>query len=113
MADHIDNALQILEHITIPKSQDTKSFCIEKPRSLAVAYKFSRRIMLTAIEFDNEPAFVTGKIGDESSYRHLSTEMPAFRLEHTQLIPELLLCIGYIAAQMTREVIGHCPDPHP
>src|SRR5262245_39895274 len=39
--------------------------------------------------------------------------MPSLRLQDAQLVPKLLLRFSGIATQITREVIGHFPDPHP
>jgi hypothetical protein len=43
----------------------------------------------------------------------LPPEMPSLMLEHAQFVPEPFLGIGGVAAQVTRKVIGHFPDPHP
>src|SRR6266496_3711519 len=43
----------------------------------------------------------------------LAGESAGLPLQHAQLVPEFLLGIGDIAAQMTCKVIGHCQTPTP
>ena len=115
MTDRVDNAFDILKYISVPESQDAKAFCLEKQRSLTIVHQPFRRVVLSAIELDDKAAFVAGEIGDETRDRNLPAKMPAFLLEHAQFVPERLLGIGDIAAQITCEMIGdpETPTPNP
>jgi len=113
MTDHVNNAFQILKDIDVPETQNTKTFRFEYLCSLAVLRKSFSCIVLSAIEFNDEPATVAGEIGNEARDRNLSAKMPSFLLEHAQFMPQFSFGIGDIAAQATCKMIGHCPDPHP
>jgi hypothetical protein len=111
MTDQVDNAFDIPEHSAVPKSQNAITFRFDQPRSRIVAVKFCGRVVLTAIEFDDKPAFVASEVDDEAGDWHLAAEMPALVLEYAQLIPELLLGIGNVASGERKD--WPFPDPHP
>ena len=113
MPDHVDDTFEIGEDIDVPESQHAKAFGFEPPGALSVTGLPLKSVVLSAIEFDNELAAVTGEIRDESGNWHLAAEMTAFRLEQAQFAPQLLLSFRHIAAQAPRKVIWHCGDPHP
>lgn len=113
MPDHIHHAFEILKYVRIPEAQHAKASRFQLPGSPMVPDYPVRSVVLAAIELDHETAFETGEVGDESGDRNLAAEMPAFALEQTQLIPELLLGIGGVAAQISGELIGHGEAPHP
>jgi hypothetical protein len=55
--------------------------------------------MLAAIEFHNHLRIVAGKIGDIPGNRNLAAEVPPFRLEKAQLLPEQTLGLRGVVAK--------------
>jgi hypothetical protein len=113
VADHVDDAFEILKNIHVPKSQNAKTYRFKDSRALAIACEPVPRVVLSAVELDDEPAFVTGEVGDEARNWYLTAKVSSLLLKHTQRVPKLLLGIGNIAAQLTCKVIGHHPTPTP
>jgi len=53
VADHVDDAFEILEDVDIPEPQHAKAASFELPCSFAVSDKSVRRIVLSAIQLDH------------------------------------------------------------
>jgi len=62
--------------------------------------------MLAAIDFDDQPSFVTDKVGDIRTKRHWSPEAASVDLPHPQHPPESLFRFGHLPAQRPRSIAG-------
>ena len=69
--DHRPDAIRIAKHLIVPEAKNAVTLSLDH----ACPRKISNRIVLTAVDFDNELCAVTGKIGDEMANRDLPTEM--------------------------------------
>src|SRR3546814_19879499 len=72
LADHLEHAIQVLENLIVPETQDSEAAAFEPLRSccviiLAVA-------VLATIELDNQTHIVAGEIGPEAAERHLAAQ---------------------------------------
>ena len=63
--DHQENALWICQYIIIPKPHDTITLSLQKVRPNGIL--LGRSIVLAAIDFDNQPGFVTHEVSDISA----------------------------------------------
>jgi hypothetical protein len=68
--DHGVHALGIFQDLIIPEAYDPISFALQKPAP--VGFLLRQRIMLAAIEFDDQADFVTDKICNVAPERHLT-----------------------------------------
>jgi hypothetical protein len=68
----------ILQDLMVPESQNPVALAFQK----ATAFRFLRRrsIVLTAVDFDNQPRFMASKIGNVPSERYLATELVPLNL---------------------------------
>ena len=64
------NALRIAKHLVVPEANDPITFRFNQPRAAGIPL----RTMLPAINFDDQPCSVTGKVSREHSERHLKAE---------------------------------------
>ena len=70
--DHGVQAFGIFQDFIIPETYDPIACTLQEPAPIRVPRR--HRIMLAAIEFDNEAGFVTDKIRDVVPERHLRAE---------------------------------------
>ena len=70
--DHGVHAFGIFEDFIIPEASDAIAFALQEPAP--VDFLLRQRIMLAAIEFDDQAGFVTDKIRNVAPERHLTAE---------------------------------------
>jgi hypothetical protein len=72
------HALPICQDLMVPEPQNSIAFVSEK----AAAFHIRRRqgVVLAAIDFDNQARFVTDKISNVASERHLTAESVTLHL---------------------------------
>ena len=70
--DHRVHALGIFQDFIIPEAYDPIAFALQEPAP--VGFLLGQRIMLAAIEFDDQAGFVTDKIRDVAPERPLTAE---------------------------------------
>jgi hypothetical protein len=99
------NRLQYLiraqQHIVVPEAEYAKTAVAKPCITTAVG---GRVEMLAAIKLDYEPAFDTNEIDDIRANRMLAAETMATKIVSSQEIPDALLGIGQVSAQLPREV---------
>ena len=61
--------------------------------------------MLTAVEFDDEPRFETGKVADVRADGPLSTEAEVAEPVQSEMTPEKAFGVGGILAQVADEFV--------
>src|SRR5438552_2845267 len=66
------HALRIFQDFIIPEAHDPIAFALQEPAP--VGFQLRQRIMLAAIEFDDQAGFVTDKIRNVAPERHLTAE---------------------------------------
>jgi uncharacterized lipoprotein YbaY len=70
--DHGVHALGIFQDFIIPEAYDPIAFALQEPAP--VGFLRRQRIMVAAIEFDDQAGFVTDKIRNVAPERHLTAE---------------------------------------
>jgi len=70
--DHGVHALGIFQDFIIPEAYDPIAFALHEPAP--VGFLLGQRIMLAAIDFDDQAGLVTDKIRDVAPERHLTAE---------------------------------------
>ena len=70
--DHGVHAPRIFQDFIIPEAYDPIAFALQEPAP--VGFLLRQRIMLAAIEFDDQAGFVTDKIRNVAPERHLTAE---------------------------------------
>jgi hypothetical protein len=71
--NHLKHAIDIGQHVVVPKSQYTIAFGFQKLRPLCVATGLLR--VLSAVKFDHNFQTMTGKIDNVTAEMNLATEM--------------------------------------
>jgi hypothetical protein len=90
------HALDIAENIVVLEPKHAVTFLTQA----AISYRVrSRRIVLSAIDLNNQTAFATDEIADVVCYRVLTHEFMSIDLPVTDTIPENSLCVCLIDAQ--------------
>jgi hypothetical protein len=73
MLDHRGtHALRVRQHFVVPEPQNSVAFIPQEAAAFKVRWR--GRIVLTAVVFNNQARFVTNKIGNVASERHLPAE---------------------------------------
>ena len=111
--DHINGTFKIFKNIGIPKSDDTISVFLQFIGSLLIINKALRFVMLPTIEFNDQLAIVAGKVRDIFSNWNLAAKVTVLTFEQPKLLPQLLFCIGNVAAKLTSKLVSHLPTPTP
>jgi hypothetical protein len=93
-----DDAFQVLEDLVVPEAQNRPTLSFEKRRPATLV----RNRVLTAIQFDNQPAFRAREIDDIRTYRRLATELATQEAPVAKLEPELPLDISLKRSQTSR-----------
>ena len=70
--DYGVHALGIFQDFIIPEAYDPIASVLQEPAP--VGFLLGQRIMLSAIEIDDQAGFVTDKIRDVTAERHLTAE---------------------------------------
>ena len=89
------NTLNIRQHIVVPEANYTKALRFQPVGPCGI----SRIGMLATVHFDDQPRISTQEVSNVAPYRHLSAELCACQLPIAQVLPQLALRIGRIAAQ--------------
>ena len=104
-ANDFEYALDILENLIVPKSQNSKAFATEPGSSFSVGVDPQR--MLAAVDFDDEFCLETNEIGDKGSDRGLAAKMMTVDLPASQMGPKALFRVGHLATKR-----ASCSDAH-
>jgi hypothetical protein len=102
--DHCPRAVRIVQHLVVPESQHAVALALQEPS--AARFLFRRRIVLAAIDFDDQSRLVANKVGNEAPDRHLTAKSISFGLARSQHPPELFLGFGHLAAERPGALVG-------
>ena len=92
----IDYGINFLQHLIVPKPEDTKACIVQDLIANTVA---SAVLMLAAIHLNNQPHFQANKVEHKIQEWMLATELEARDLPTTQALPQAILCISHVASQ--------------
>ncbi len=107
--DRHPNAFRVCQHVVVPESQYPVALAFEKAVPLRFLYR--RLIVLSAIDFDDQPGLVARKIGDVLPERHLSAKAMAANLARPQHCPDGFLSFGHVLPQRSGADCGRrCLD---
>ena len=92
----IDYGINFLQHLIVPKPEDTKACIVQDLIANTVA---SAVLMLAAIHLNNQPHFQANKVEHKIQEWMLATELETRDLPTTQALPQAILCISHVASQ--------------
>jgi hypothetical protein len=99
VADDFNHALDIPEHLVIPEAKHAVAVRLKIPCQLLIGRAVG---MLAAIDLDDNPRLVTGKVREIRTNRRLPAKVgPAWR-NPAQILPKLFFGIGRIATKSAR-----------
>lgn len=96
LADRLDNAFDVRQHIIVPEAQNTITLPEQESGS---PFIFCAVRMLATIDFDNQPCQPAAKIRDIRADRVLAAKMLMLQLMVPQPGPQLLFSFRHIAPQ--------------
>jgi hypothetical protein len=73
--NRLQDAIQILINVIIPKAKDAKAGARKFAVAFRVLARVNLKIMLTTIDLNNKPVFQTNEVNNVAFTRRLSTEM--------------------------------------
>src|SRR5215472_9515867 len=91
------DAVEICHDLAVPKSQNAIALVLQELGPLGLPAR--RAIVLTAINFHDQPSLVANKIGNVAADRHLAAELVPFHLARAQYLPDPLLGLGHSLPQ--------------
>jgi hypothetical protein len=94
--------IHLIHDLVIPETQYLETGLRQKFVSFDV---FARILVLTAVDFDNEPSLKAHEVEDGIFERMLSPEFVSAELGMTQPLPKQALGIGHVAAQQTLQSV--------
>src|SRR5262249_31577097 len=100
--DHFHHAVDVLQHIIVPETQDAIALCAKISGSLFISGNVVGIIMLRSIDLDDESPFVAGEVSEEGVEWGLSPEMRVLDGWASQMPPELSFRVGHVAAESAR-----------
>jgi hypothetical protein len=110
LGDDLSDAGTIGHYIHIAESKNPESRCAQKRISTLIAHKPCRLVVLTAVDFDDEPCRVTDEIGDVGTDRHLPAEGCAVQPMGAENAPDDALGLGRVLAQIACATALQCRD---
>jgi hypothetical protein len=89
--NHVNNSIDVLKYIVIPKSQDIETLIPQPDISLnIVSYLLT---MLSAVDLDDQSFFQTNKIHDVASQRLLAAKLQTVYLPESEFPPKQPLSV--------------------
>lgn len=98
LLDRRPDAIQILQHIIVPETKDSKTLTFQERCSACV----SLRRVLPAVDLDDQAHFGAEEVGDVAVDLNLLAELESIQLAVAEDAPELSFGIGGVAAQPSR-----------
>jgi hypothetical protein len=92
------NALDISQHVVVPKSENGIALFLQPLRSRGIAR--NSLCMLPAVDLDNEARLFTQEIDDKSAHRDLPAKLGSLKSSATQVIPKSPFRIAGFRAQI-------------
>ncbi len=80
--EDVMNAFQIGQHVIVPEAEDAIALALDRLGSCNLILRL--RVMLPAVDFNNQPRRVAGKIGNVMTDGNLPTEAVALHLIHPE-----------------------------
>ncbi len=110
LADEVHHTLNIAQHLVIPKAQHVETLKIQMGISRSVRAQSLICIVLAAIDFNDKPRGITGKIDYQMINRDLSAKVKSFGLQRAQLLPKPPFGKGLIFPQLAGNLVCHLAD---
>jgi hypothetical protein len=109
--DRLQNGGETAIDLVVPKTKDAKATAGETGIALHVSRLTIIEIVLTSIEFDNQPMLQANKIDNEIVTWRLPSEVISPLSPSAEVNPEfyLLGCHGF--SQSSCDRVCHCPHP--
>jgi hypothetical protein len=115
-----EHAIDVQEHapeiaidLVVPIAQYFKPSRREMRISDSIFFLMFIKVMLPAVDLDDDASPQTYKIDDIAIPRRLSAEMKSARTPRAQMNPEFDLLTGHRLAELTRAFVSHRKSPHP
>jgi hypothetical protein len=91
------DAVEICQDLVVPESEDAIAFALQEPASLGLPWR--RAIVLTAVDFEDQPGLVAHEIGDVAAQRYLAPELVPLRLMRAQYSPDPPFRVSHVLSQ--------------
>jgi len=105
-----EHAVEIAQHFMIPETKNSKPETIQNFSSRRVTIDLQG--VLSAIQFNDEFCFKSGKIGDVTANRSLASKFVTVQASPSQPSPQETLCFGHVLPKLPRTMLSFVP-PHP
>jgi sulfur carrier protein ThiS len=94
----VHNTLKISHNVVVPKSQHAKAALRHMGIALFVCLRAFCKVVLTAINFNDEPRRIAREVNDELVDRNLAAKMKAERFQLAKLAPQSSFSVCLIGA---------------
>ena len=112
-SDGFEDAFDVFDDLVVPEAEDCVAGRFDLSRASGVSDAVS---MLPAVEFDHQPCFDAGEVGDIGADQELAAEFCVFDLPGAQALPQDPFDFGCIPAQSPgyrRQSLLQCWNPSP
>jgi hypothetical protein len=100
--DRFHHAVDVLQHIIVPETQDAIALRLEIGGSSCILGDVLRLIVLRSIDLDDEAPFMTGEVSEEGTNCPLPAEVRVLDWQMTQMPPEFAFGVSHVATQSAR-----------
>jgi hypothetical protein len=94
----VHNTLEISQYVVVPKSQHTKPALPQIGIALLVRLQAFCKVVLTAINLNDEPRRIACEVNDEMVDRNLAAKMKAEGFQPAKLVPQFSFRVCLIGA---------------
>ena len=113
LADGLDHAFSVFQHIIVPEADDSVAEAFDGFRPVSI----DLLAMLPAVEFDDQVRVPAGEVGDVRTDRELTDELCAFELARAEVTPQALFGVRGISPKFScvrrQAFFRQCRSPSP
>jgi hypothetical protein len=106
--NHSPDAIDILEHIIVPKANEPEALAFQVGSSTGIAF----RRMLAAVDLDDQTLLSAAKIDNVTADFDLTAKFQVLVLPGAERIPQLALGVGGVLAKRSRPACQKMPSSH-
>lgn len=108
------HAVEVTQHLVVPEAEHGVAMRFDQLRSGDIG---GVAVMLAAVELHHQSRGAAGEVRDVGADRVLEDELPAVQLPVAQCVPQALLRVGAVAAELARDggqsFLTHVGPPSP
>ena len=104
---YLQNCTRLFQYRVVPEAEHIEAKACEVIIPTGISLCVLN--VLAAVHLNDESSLQTDKVNDVRAYGSLAAELEAAYLAHTEVGPEIALCVCKVASKRSRPSGGHTP----